>query len=47
MEDNFTIKKIIETYKSLQGTGNTNYQNRFYYRQLKKVEKNERNRMGI
>lgn len=33
------IKKIIDVYKSIQGTGNTPYQNRFYYKQLKKYKK--------
>jgi hypothetical protein len=39
MEDKLTIKKIIEVYESIQGTGNTNYQNRFYFKQLRKIKK--------
>ena len=37
--DELTIKRIIDVYKSIQGTGNTVYQNRFYYKQLKKYRK--------
>jgi hypothetical protein len=39
MEDKLVLKDIIQVYESLQGTGNTNYQNRFYFKQLKKVKK--------
>jgi hypothetical protein len=35
-----TTEEIIRIYKSLQGTGNTRYQNQFYYKQLKKFLKN-------
>ncbi len=39
MENKLTIKKIIEVYESIQGTGNTNYQNRFYFKQLRRIKK--------
>lgn len=42
---NISIDEIIRVYESIQGTGNSPYQNRFYYRQLKKV-KDEKSRLG-
>jgi hypothetical protein len=42
---NITKEEIIRVYESIQGTGNSPYQNRFYYKQLKKV-KNGKSRLG-